>query len=767
MVRPDYPSRIRGQCLAILFAWIAIIANTNVLAAGSTRSLPFYFEDLVPFRVFIEVVPSDSTAIQAVQESVPPGWTVTGINYGGTLDSIQKVVRWGPFADNLPRTLAYQLTPPLDAPSSVSFQGSGVFQDEAFTIGGPSVLNKRPGVAIRTLPTTYLPGESVNIAIAVRPGASVLAWALQEAVPSGWTPFPVPAEASFDPSTRTLKWGPFLDPTPREFRYTLKATPETRSTATFSGLAHFESTSVPVSGASILPIQPNGASRIIPPSFRAGETAAFELHLSPAPFVTLVSAEEDIPEGLTVQSIDPDGAWDPVQRRIKWGPFIDASPRTLRYSLTVPGSPGDSYFFEGRAQFDGDSVTPSGPTIWPAANAPITSTLVSSLAAFFDPRLPLELDLQSTPSPGTQVHAVELPIPTGWSFVSASHGGVMDAVNRRIKWGPFQDDTARTLHSVLQPPGDAVSPVSLSGVGWFDARLVPATGNRSTQPFPSVARRTLPARFTPGASFTVRIEVQPASTVEIVFLEEIVPVEATVSGLTEGGTWDAARSKIKWGPFTGNLHRTLSYQITLQTDPRRTAVFAGNAVFNSVLTSVEGPTQVYLNHAPTPQPELLPRTPAANAKFSSIELLANDSDVDGDALRILKVDPQSTAGGTVRLVGPWIFYDAPSSRPAEDQFSYTIEDRFGATAVTAATIHFSPIPVASRLAIVEVIPQPGGKALVRFRAVPGTLCRIEVSRDLRNWSFLAEATAGLLGTGEVLDPDANAFPVRFYRASAP
>jgi len=80
---------------------------------------------------------------------------------------------------------------------------------------------------------------------------------------------------------------------------------------------------------------------------------------------------------------------------------------------------------------------------------------------------------------------------------------------------------------------------------------------------------------------------------------------------------------------------------------------------------------------------------------------------------------------------------------------------------------FSSVPSTSRIAITSVLPESGGRARIRFRAVPGITCRIEVSPDLRTWTFLAEGITGPLGFGEVVDPNANASPIRFYRVSVP
>ncbi len=751
--------------LAFLAAWLIAASSFRAQAAGALRTLPGFFEDLVAFQVLLDIAPPELTSVHSVEEQVPPGWTISEVSHGGAFDVSGHTLRWGPFADNLARTLGYKLTPPIDAPFTAVFQGTAAFNIDVVPTDGPDTLLKRPGRVNRTLPTHYLPGQPLEVGLAVRPGSSALAWALQETVPEGWTPAPSLTEASFDARTRTLKWGPFLDPTPRDLTYRLLPGVDSRSIAVFSGTAIFESTPVPVGGMSNLPVRPSMLARQLPNPYLAASLATIQIHTDPAPYVRTHSVEEDLPAGLTPVDITQGGVWDPVRQRLKWGPFADTQSRTLSFRVQVPNLAPGSFPFSGRAVFDALEIPTDGPSVWMAADAPAPSSLGISVPAFFDPGQSLVVGLDSVPSSTTKVHAIELRLPPGWDFVAANHDGTLDAVNRRLKWGPFPDAQPRDFEAEVRSSADLRISAPWLAEGWFDAQKVLATGNSRSDPTPSLIRRTLPPRFTPGIPFTVRIEIQPAPTVELAFVEDDVPEDAAVSLISEGGSFDAVQSKVKWGPFNGTQRRTLSYQVTPSQAPRQSATFAGVGVFDALSVPITGAHVVALNHAPLAQPDLIQRPPVRSAKFSVVELLANDSDVDGDSLRIRSVGATSASGAGVRMIGPWIYYDAVSGPPGEDQFSYTVEDSYGLTSVTSATVLFSSVPTTSRIAIVAVLPEPGGRARVRFRAVPGVVCRVEVSPDLRSWRFLAEGTAGPLGTGEVVDPAANTTPIRFYRVS--
>jgi hypothetical protein len=767
IVLPGFQTLLRAVAGAAAFALSFLLTLTTPAAnptPPASRILPAFFEDTTPVHVLIELHPPRGVAIQTVQDSFPQGWIVSDINYGGTLDPSGHTLRWGPFPDDFPRTLSYRVTPPLDGPQTADFLGTAVFQAAATAIQGPTQIPKRPGQVLRTLPAHYLPGQPVTVRLEARPGASTLAWALQESIPAGWSPSPVPPGASFDPATRSLKWGPFFDNTPRAFDFTLLPNPTLRSPASFNGSAIFEAVSVPVEGPAVLPIQPSHLTRSLPQPFNPGSTATIQLTSTPANHTTTHSIEEDLPPGLTPSSISHDGAWDPALRKVKWGPFPDATARTLSFEIPIPNPAPDTYSFTGRGAFDAITRPTDGDSTWTNANPSPVSSLTLNAPPTFTPGQPFTVTLDAQPAPGSRVHALELTLPADWTLVSSSHAGSLDIPNRRIKWGPFEDDSPRSLTAQMRPDATTRAPVELTAVGWFDANRITASAPAPIAPEPSRISRTLPPRFTPGTPFTVHLDLQPASTAALVFVEESPPPSASVSGITDGGSYDIAQAKVKWGPFTGNTRRTLSYQITLSSAASREMPFAGLGVVDLTPVPITGDTSSVPNLPPIAQPDLLHRPPLPAAKFSLVEFLANDSDPNGDPLRLVAVGNRSASGANVRLSGPWVFYDTPSL-PAEDQISYTIEDAFGGRSVTSATILFSESPTTSRLAIIAVIPDAGGTARIRFIAVPGVVCRIEVSPDLRSWTFLAEGTAGPLGIGEVIDPDPASTPVRFYRVS--
>lgn len=76
-------------------------------------------------------------------------------------------------------------------------------------------------------------------------------------------------------------------------------------------------------------------------------------------------------------------------------------------------------------------------------------------------------------------------------------------------------------------------------------------------------------------------------------------------------------------------------------------------------------------------------TGASNS--STISVLSNDSDPDGDPLTITSVSAVSGGGTATIMYGAWIRFDAPSD-PGTKTFTYTISDGRGGTASATVTV---------------------------------------------------------------------------------
>ncbi|SEI16964.1 T1SS-143 domain-containing protein/type I secretion C-terminal target domain (VC_A0849 subclass) [Rhizobium tibeticum] len=78
--------------------------------------------------------------------------------------------------------------------------------------------------------------------------------------------------------------------------------------------------------------------------------------------------------------------------------------------------------------------------------------------------------------------------------------------------------------------------------------------------------------------------------------------------------------------------------------------------------------------------------------ISTANLLANDSDVDGDTLSIVGVSAASAHGGTVTLNNNGtITYNPAANYNGKDTFTYTVSDGHGGTAIATVTVNVTPV----------------------------------------------------------------------------
>jgi hypothetical protein len=79
----------------------------------------------MPLTVSITIDAPTGTTLVVLEDSPPAGWTkIASISDGGEYDAEYHKVTWGPFFDNLSRTVTYEVTPPQGAAGEQCFAGS-------------------------------------------------------------------------------------------------------------------------------------------------------------------------------------------------------------------------------------------------------------------------------------------------------------------------------------------------------------------------------------------------------------------------------------------------------------------------------------------------------------------------------------------------------------------------------------------------------------------------------------------------------------------
>jgi hypothetical protein len=98
----------------------------------------------------------------------------------------------------------------------------------------------------------------------------------------------------------------------------------------------------------------------LPVKYVPGTAVAVTLSVTPGSGVTTFTVEEQPPTGWTVSALNESGLWTAISGKIKWGPFLGSTARTLTYQVTPPSGTSGTVQFSGSADFDGVAVAITG-----------------------------------------------------------------------------------------------------------------------------------------------------------------------------------------------------------------------------------------------------------------------------------------------------------------------------------------------------------------------------------------------------------------------
>jgi hypothetical protein len=111
--------------------------------------------------------------------------------------------------------------------------------------------------------------------------------------------------------------------------------------------------------------------------------------------------------------------------------------------------------------------------------------------------------------------------------------------------------------------------------------------------------RELPDDYTPGATFTVSIVVNPPVGTVVAGFEDKPPLGWAVSNISHSGTFDAQWQKVKWGLFFGtSIPSSLTYDVKPSGGASGEQCFTGTASFG-VLNQPIGGEQCLPRSVPT------------------------------------------------------------------------------------------------------------------------------------------------------------------------
>ncbi len=353
-------------------------------------------------------------------------------------------------------------------------------------------------VAQRTLPAEYLAGLAFEVSIQATPAAATQSYAVEETPPAGWTVAGIDNNGQFDAANGKVKWGPFFDATARTLKYSVTPPAGTTGQKAFTGTVSVNGTSSTICGttsiAAASQIHPadlgnnlrieineltaygaawkSGTTWSRPPNpidinyltnagliWKLGEVYRFDATKTP-PFVAGAS-------------ISQRPATNPSSAELSSELALNA--QGLQLLRAVGFMPGLGLGFA--AALDEALATPSASLVGGA--------VVSSFsAANYVPGVGVTVTIAVTPDAGTQVYAVEDTVPLGWAVTNVNNSGAFDSTNRKVKWGPFFDNAARSLTYVVTPPTGETGAKTFVGSASFDGVSVSVTGTRALSSVP-------------------------------------------------------------------------------------------------------------------------------------------------------------------------------------------------------------------------------------------------------------------------------------------
>jgi hypothetical protein len=320
-------------------------ANFTGAIGAATRNLPDCYTPSTRVHktstVTISVTPSGTTNSYAVEDIPPSGWAVSNINESGLWDSVNKKVKWGPFFDHNTRTLTYQVTPPVGETGTKSFSGAASFDGVSAAIGGESTIGK--------CTCTFHPADTnndsrISMDECIAYGS---AWKTGQTWPT--PPNPIPIEYVTN--------GGYLWRMGEVYHCDLTKTPPwVPGPATGSEVQ--KGRTVSVEGLVLLGM--GSAIRDLPDIYTPSVPVSVSISVSPNSATLVYAVEDTPPVGWVVSSINEDGQWDSVNKKVKWGPFFDSNIRTLTYQATPPAGESGTKAFYGVGSFDGTNVVIGG-----------------------------------------------------------------------------------------------------------------------------------------------------------------------------------------------------------------------------------------------------------------------------------------------------------------------------------------------------------------------------------------------------------------------
>lgn len=588
-----YPARTTNPTALVIRA-----LNTN------TPSLPV---------VALTITQAVAGTCLAYEERIPTGLTPTNISADGLYNPTNRIIKWGAYAGSAVRAVSYAVSATAPgvflASGRWSLDGRGaettgsVVTVAAPPGGGiPSAPPKAPRPALNPAGSTTLP---VSVTITSALAGATIRYTRDGSVPGPASPV---YGAALNVTSTTV----------------LRARTFAAGYETSDGAAGFYEQAAAAHALVLVRTLVNNNTYL----------PTIQIAATPSANVKCYSVEETLDEGLAPYDIGTGGTWNPTNRTIRWGPFVDASARTLTYNASGPSG---IYDLNGRGSVDGQGVAVAGtnvvtvdlntmsrvatPSISPRPNGlfPVMVTVTTATAGAtirytLDGAMPNEnsavysgpfqldtitrvkarafktwmfpsgtadllygeealgesngivrtiynngtghprVELAVTAASDIRSQAVVEDLPPGATATAISGSGVFLVGSRTVKWGPFLDDQDRVLsYQISGPDGSCDMP----GRGSFNGFPVPIAGDQVLT-INNQAESSVAVSNDWSFSTSMRLAVTPSDGVNCFAAELYLPAGVAPTNINLDGLWNAATRTIKWGPYLDHTPRSFT-----------------------------------------------------------------------------------------------------------------------------------------------------------------------------------------------------------------
>lgn len=173
-----------------------------------------------------------------------------------------------------------------------------------------------------------------------------------------------------------------------------------------------------------------------------------------------------------------------------------------------------------------------------------------------------------------------------------------------------------------------------------------------------------------------------------------------------------------------------------------------------------------LNEPPTTSIDTVSVFLGEELRVALTTLLANDHDVEGEALTIVSVNGPTAGGGVVRIEGDTIVYTPPPESFDDDTFDYVVMDAFGGTAIGTVVVNVVPSMPTRRFRGVSLTGSPDNPQVnIEASGIPGRRYGLQMTASLTApimWSNLG-GTQAAPADGQLSFTDPAPESPRFYR----